>query len=159
MTGKAQIHIGGTPTAPDVQKLIDHFGQPTEGTEITWEEIAGVIHEPITSNRYKTVTNAWRRRLMRDHNIHLVAIGNGLGLVAADPIKRISDSARKFNGGMRRIKRAAVVAGTTDRQRLDDEQRRIGDHLVNASSTFTGWLRTSAKQIEYPTGESDGEEG
>ena len=62
---------GGHPTGPEVQMLINKFGQPAEGTKISYEQISQIIHHPKGSLRYNTVTGAWRNEMFRSYNIKI----------------------------------------------------------------------------------------
>lgn len=121
-----ELFLGGIPTEPDVQKLIDAFKDPSEGQIITWQEIANVIEEPYGSSRFRTVVTAWRKRLFRTRNIHLL-IKRGQGLYAGSPPERIRDSGKRFVKGYRTIHRASVVSAATDRSRLTENEKKEQD--------------------------------
>lgn len=61
----------GLPTKPDVDALLKAF--PPESIKPgEWRVLDEQIHACIgraAGNRYRTVTDAWRRRLERDHNV------------------------------------------------------------------------------------------
>lgn len=147
--GTNNVFRGGVPTEPDIYRLNERFGKPKEGDEIPWEAIEAVIDEPRDTSRFRTVVSRWRKIMLRDHNIVLKAIGQGRGLVVADPSQRIMDSSGKFKSGMRRIKQSAMLAGTTDRSRLNDEQKRLADHIQKSAAFFQGHLNTEAKQLKF----------
>ncbi len=72
---QAGIHLpwaDGLPTKPDVDALLKAY--PPDGIEPgEWQATDDAMHAVLGSNcvgnRYKTVCDAWRRRLLRDHSV------------------------------------------------------------------------------------------
>lgn len=69
--GQKTIYFGGVPTGPDVNKLVDKY--PIEklilGYKMPYSEISEVIEQPIRSSRFRSVTEAWRKKMEKDYNI------------------------------------------------------------------------------------------
>ena len=61
----------GQPTKPEIEELLTAFPPDTMtvGWEATDEEIAAVLELDPLSHRFRTVCNAWRRALERDHRL------------------------------------------------------------------------------------------
>lgn len=136
----SKAFFGGMPTGFDVTKLIDAFGDRTEGAQITHDEIESVIGVERTENRYRAITGAWRRKMLADSNIDIGAI-NGIGFEVRSPEGRMSHSIKGFQSGtrkqMRAVKRALLVK-TEDpilRQRQDLMQR-MGAAIASEASTL-----------------------
>ena len=144
-----KLYFGGIPTEPDIKKLEDVFGTPTEGTRYQWSRLEEVLGCDRRSRRFGTIIWRWRKRLLAEHNIFMRAI-RGDGLEAANPTQRVVESAGRFRSGLRKVRRASTLAGSTDRSRLSPEDRRVADHLVATAATMQGVANTSAKQLEYP---------
>jgi alkylated DNA nucleotide flippase Atl1 len=139
--------FGGMPTRHVVDALLHQISLLKEGDVITHQEIekiAGVRR----SNRYKTVMLRWKRRAFVEQNILLVA-ERTIGYRLAPPDQRISVSVGYVSQGKRRIVKAATVAMATDHARLDEEQRRVREHV----STLPNRLRlaelTSPKALTF----------
>ena len=54
----------GLPTKPDVDLLLRTWPEPKVGDRYEYESVAALLRIDITSARFKTVTNVWRRRLL-----------------------------------------------------------------------------------------------
>lgn len=106
----------GNPTGPDVQKLIERFGAPEVGTKITHEEVAELIGCEYREPRYRSVTVAWRRRLLERDNIDLRA-DPGQGFTVMDSEQRIVAGVQGTKMGVRKVLRSAKRA---DRANTDD---------------------------------------
>ena len=52
----------GLPTAPDVTMLQKQWPELKVGDRIEYEEIAALLGIQVRSNRFKSVTDAWRKR-------------------------------------------------------------------------------------------------
>lgn len=131
-----KVFFGGLPTDLDVKKLIEVIGIPEESTVISYEKIGDVIGELPRTNRYMAITTAWRKKLFREHNV-LMDTRRGEGFYRATPKDRVSVASDKAHMGKRAIIRASTIAGTTEKTKLDEETRKICDHL----SMLPGRLR------------------
>ena len=140
--------FGGLPTAMDVRQLVETFGQsPIEGREITHEEVERVIGVARSASRYKSVTGAWRRHMLAEHNVDVGAVA-GVGFRILRPDERVTASVKSFQGGtrkqMRSIKRVMLVRSDDEViRRKQDVMRRIGAAVVDQASTMM-------KEIEPP---------
>lgn len=101
---KCTQFVSGIPTDPDVRKLMEAFGKPSDGA------------------RYRTVTTAWRKKLHREHNI-IVLADPGVGFKVATPDERVESGHSKMRTGQRITKRAFQVIGSTDLARVTPENR------------------------------------
>lgn len=135
------------PTGVDVRKLIDTFGQLAEGFEITHEEIEAVIGVPRTSNRYRTVTYAWRNKLLRDHNRLLESVP-GIGYRSLGPGERISSAVKGVQQGARKQLRAIRLSErvVTDDPVLTKKQELLRRYGAAIHAEANNML----KQIEPP---------
>lgn len=93
------VFFGGVPTSAEVKQLIDTFGIPSEGDNLLHTTIAAAIGLDAKSNRYRTVTTAWRKKLLTDHNIDACAVA-GEGFHFMEPHERVS-------AGIKGIKQAS----------------------------------------------------
>lgn len=128
------VSFGGIPTKIDVDRIAAYCGVPQEGTTIILADVAGAIKMDADSNRFRTVMNAWRKQLFREHNLLTVGDGQG-GIRVADPQERIKWAASRIASGRRCIGRAVAVASTTDKARLTSDDRKTQDSIVAMNTT------------------------
>lgn len=93
------VFFGGVPTGAEVNKLIEAFGVPAEGETITHEEIEAALGLAKDTNRYRTVTTAWRKKMLVDNNLDTCAVP-GEGFRFMPPAERVS-------AGLKGIKQAS----------------------------------------------------
>lgn len=124
-----ELYRKGAPVDLDVNRLQETIGTPQVGDVIPHERIEHAIGIRRTEHRYKSVLNAWRNRLMREHNLLLIG-RPGIGLLAADPADRVRWASGRAESGRRAIAKAAHIAASTDTSALDGVQRATVDHLV-----------------------------
>ncbi len=148
MAKKWKIGFGGVPTEADVRALLDTFGVPTEGASVTYEQIARVLHQPVRSNRWKTVTNAWRKRLFEEHNLILGAADGAF--TALLPGERIERGAGKLRSGMRSVRRAGAIVQRTDRARLSETETKRADHVQVVSAALMLAANASGRETPKP---------
>jgi hypothetical protein len=140
---KSPLFASGIPTEADVHRLFAAFGVPAEGVKMTYTEVSEVIHVSPVMSRFRTVTSAWRNRLVREHNIYLRA-GEG-AYVALAPGERVDLSATKLRMGVRSFRRAHAVATSTDWTRLSVEERQQAEHVQRVATTVIQSARLQAR--------------
>ena len=137
------LFASGIPTEADVHRLFAAFGVPAEGVKMTYPEVSEVIQVSPVMSRFRTVTSAWRNRLVREHNIYLRA-GEG-AYVALAPGERVDLSATKLRMGVRSFRRAHAVATSTDWTRLSAEERQQPEHVQRVATTVIQSARLQAR--------------
>jgi len=150
MKNSTTIFSGGVPTEPDVKTLMDQYGEIGEGVTIPWEEISLAINVPCKSSRYRTVVNAWRKRMEKEKGMLLIAI-NGVGLEVASPSQRVTKAHGYYKQSLRRVKRSTDIADGTDRVRLTDIERRACDYYSKIGGVFR--LAAATEQKKLPKAE------
>lgn len=143
---KQRLFLGGLPTEPDVRKLIDAFPRLEPGAEISHAEIAKVIGVDRDSDRYRTVTNAWRRLLKKDHNVRLKALP-GVGFKSIDGMERVIDNMHGFTQGARKIRKAADDVRRVEIGKLSQEQQRVAEHTLRHMEATVDHLQKTSKAI------------
>ena len=133
MSAKTNLFFGGVPTAPDVKKLDEAIGLPSEGMLIQYEKLESIIGCGRDASRYATVVHAWRKRLWNEHNLLLIAV-EGEGLKVANPAERVETAAKKAKHGKRAIMVASVIALRTEPERLTAPQRETRAWLADVPS-------------------------
>lgn len=103
------INRKGSPTDAEVRILEDCFGVPEAGSEVGHADIEGLLKLDRGSSRYGSVVAAWRKKLLRDHNVDMGAVP-GVGFRSLRPDERISQAARDAGSGLQKVVRAASRA-------------------------------------------------
>lgn len=116
------------PMKIEVDALMQLLSDHGEGSVIEYAAIESAIGVSKDSNRGRGIIASWKRRAMRERSILLVAIP-GNGYEVADSNGKLTFGASEVKSANRKIVRAGVVAETADPTKLDDEGRRLRDHL------------------------------
>lgn len=143
----SKLFFAGVPTGADVRKLKEKFGRPEAGAEIPHEEIEACIGVERKASRYHSVTSAWRRQLLRDHNLDLAAVP-GFGFRSLNAEERISAGVKGVRSGTRKTLRSIrrADAAVTDDPLLIKKQDTLRRYGVAVAAEATGLMR----QIEPP---------
>lgn len=138
----------GVPTEPEVNMLREKFGSPVPGTVISYDQIEQTIKVPKTASRFRTVLNAWRAKLDREHNILLGAIPS-VGFKVMNSSERVNHSGKTYKKGLRSISKSVRVASTTSVDSLSPDEMRARTHFISTGGTLLAAARTQAKAIGY----------
>lgn len=135
----------GIPTEPDVAKLIEAFSVPPAGTIIKHNDIESIIGKR-TTNRYKSVTTAWRRKLYKDHNVVMGSVAT-VGYKSLLPDERADFIGKKYKTGVRHVRRSQSVAIRTDLAGMSAESKRAVNHVKSTAAALILADATAAKQL------------
>lgn len=145
MAGK--MYFGGIPTRPDVQAIMDKI-RLEAGESVSKKAIAEIIGQPESASRFRTVTNAWRARLMNEQNIEIIVDGDDFRALL--PNERLSHTVGKFTKGGRMIARSTRSAATIKASELSrDDQTRLA-HFQRASAAILHQMSEAKKELEPP---------
>jgi len=128
MDGKHFNFNEGLATRPDVDLLVKSWPNLQVGDRIDYEEIENLIGVPCRSSRFKTVTYAWRHRMLEDHSIVIEAQRGELFYVSsADQITAgghgtLSSIVRKAKKQRKKLS-VAKVENDTQRQTIEHQAR------------------------------------
>lgn len=136
----------GIPTEPDVARLMEAFKVPAAGTVIQHPAIENLIGQKRKSYRYKSVTDAWRKKLYKDHNCIMGAIPT-VGYKSLEPDERAEFIGSKYKTGIRHVKRSQNVAIRTDLTGMTPESRRSVIHVKNTAAALILADATAAKAL------------
>lgn len=130
--------LNGEPTAPKVEVLMKHFGKlERDGRVITHEEIERVVGEKRTSNRYRTIVSAWRRRLKPEQGVYLSGRDSaGVGLTVLDASQMVNHGMRGIQHMTRGLGRAHVLIGLAPAEELSAEDQIRRDHAYTLSGVL-----------------------
>jgi hypothetical protein len=144
-----QDDLDGIPTAPDVKRMVAKFGIPEIGQLIPYSETAECIGFACVTPRWRTVIQAWRKLLYREHNVYLRA-ECAKGFVAADPSERVHISASGYKGALRKVVRSGDLALRTDKTKLLPAEIRACDHVINAAAAIKLAAAVAARSMRLP---------
>lgn len=109
----------GMPTKPDVDALLKTWPEPEVGDRFDYETVAKIIGCDPGAVRFKTVTDAWRRRLYEKGLVIECEPGQAFYVANADQITAgtygaLNSAARKLR---KQRKKLVVAKIETDEQR------------------------------------------
>jgi hypothetical protein len=148
--------LGGIPTKPDVDILLGAFAVPEEDQLITYEQIGAVIgieYNGPKMARYRTVVDAWRKHLAREHRLFSDP-EIGVGIRFSTPSQRVDSGTKKIASAVKAVSK--TISGVLDipverKGELTPEQRNRCDKLTaNCAVMITAYKTASRKQLEAP---------
>jgi hypothetical protein len=124
---KTTLYFGGVPTDPDVKRIRDQWPDANLqlAQEIPCEEVAAAFGERVGSNRFVTVTNAWRKHVER--NCQLLIRKRAGNFVILDNAGVVNHNDSKIRGAMRQVRRVAVRSTYVDRKKLGEDDLKRHD--------------------------------
>jgi hypothetical protein len=130
MQATGKLFDGPLPTSAEVNSLMEYFQDVAEGVVVSHQDLAALIGIDYGKSRYRTVIQAFARRLLRERNLQLgVVVGQGYKILT--PSERVSVATtvttyafKKMHGAYERF--AAVprdrLATEAERKILDNRQ-------------------------------------
>lgn len=115
----SELYFGGVPVEPDVKKLLKVYPTLNVGDVIRHSEIEEHLGVKYRSSRYRTVTDAWRKRMFCDQNILLGAV-SGVGFKVLSPDERLDRVSGRFRAASRQDVRAKVEHSAIDTDQCDE---------------------------------------
>lgn len=153
-TTMSELHFTGLPTGPQVRKLEEAYPDlnALRGTFITHEAVERIIGEQRESTRYKTVTSAWRRKILNSLGIVLDGQGEaqGVGFRVLTHGEQLHKGVGWRRQAARRIRRSRDVVIWSDEDKLTPEQRRIRDYELAAHARLQAAVLGSRKKLGPP---------
>lgn len=143
---KSGLFLGGVPTEPDVTKLIEAYSALRPGDEVAHDDLAAVIGVSKDSHRYTTVIGAWRKRLLKMHNIDLAPV-RGVGFRVLEGMERINAGVKDYGGGVRKIARSEGRIRRVPQETLTQDQQRVSEHALRHISATVDAARRASKEI------------
>lgn len=137
MSEANQLYFGGLPTGPQVRKLEEAFPdiESLRASTIPHEEIEAAINEKRGTGRYKTVVDAWRRKVERNTGIVISGLGEaqGIGYRVLAHGEQVGFGVNKRKKASRYIRRGWAAVANTDDDRLSAQERDVKQHEMFAA--------------------------
>ena len=143
--GASPFH-GAAPTEAEIKLLLDTFGTPTVNEVITHDVIAKAARVAMRSFRYRTVVNAWRGKLYREQNVEMLSV-RGIGYKRADGEARVAEKVSRTKSHLRGVRRQGERAARIPNTELNEEQRKLRDHVVAGAVALRQFAATQAREF------------
>ena len=143
--------INGRPFAPSVRALMERFGNISRGTEIRHEAMLAAIGERELNGRYRSVFQAFRRRLLDETGIYLKSLPK-VGYLAVDAPTQLAVSTSKWRQHAKGIKRATDIAARAPDAELSESARRENEHILQLGMHFRREIAASVSAINLRLG-------
>jgi hypothetical protein len=114
----------GLPTGPDVTLIRKRWNDLKAGDRIEYQEIADLLGIKVGTSRWKTVTQAWRKRELDDGRV--IKSVPGKEFVVANPEQIIDDTNTTLKHISRSARRQLVHLMTV--RDTDSQTRAVVDH-------------------------------
>jgi hypothetical protein len=114
----------GLPTGPDVALIRKRWNDLKAGDRIEYQEIADLLGIKVGSSRWKTVTQAWRKRELDDGRV--IKSVPGKEFVVANPEQIIDDTNTTLKHISRSARRQLVHLMTV--RDTDSQTQAVVDH-------------------------------
>ena len=149
------MYFGGIPTGPDVERLMEAY--PVDGLVpgviIPYVDTGKAIHSDVRSSRWKTITNAWRRKLENESNIIIECDPLSASFYVLSEGEKVGLSRKKLRSSVKLARRSMVVSAQVDIKQLSVEQRKDHDFNTNKAAAViaSGQLRANRKALPEMT--------
>ena len=143
------VGFGGLPTGPDVKKLNEQFGVPEPGAVVGYDVVAAVIGAKPRSSRFVSVTNAWRKGLLKGPNTLLIC-EDGQRFRALSFGDRVGHARGEHARGARQIRRATVYASLIDLDQLPGSDRKFAEMLQRVTADSYKRMSEAVKALKPP---------
>ncbi len=119
-----------------------------------WRWLGSVYHDANyvgipRSYRFKTVTEAWRNELLRDHNIE-IGVDPGIAFVALTPSQRVKSGSKKVEIGIRGVTRGGKRLHLIDDSRLTDDDRNVKAHRMMIAGRIQQAINLDNQRFKLP---------
>lgn len=142
----SKLYFGGIPTKIDVDKLMALELQP--GAALPYADVEALIQVERGTNRFRTVTDAWRKRLFREKLIQSSAYGETFHLLTPD---EAHDRGREGISRVgRMVRRTRIGIEAVDASQLTGDRRDKHNLLRREAEIVHDAVLKSAKEIAAP---------
>lgn len=141
--------VNGIPTAPEVSALRAEWPEIKQGDFLPYPDIERIAKCKRGSHRWVSVTQAFRKQLLRELNLFLVP-DPGKGFKVATNAERVHHHANSYKSHVRGVKRASALASTTPDDGLGAQEKIVRQHLMMVGAAIDLADKTHAKQITFP---------
>lgn len=145
MANRTSVFRGGIPSGPDVEKLMKAFGVPDPGI-ITHDSIEKIIDQQKETYRYVSVVMAWRKKLFREYNVHVVG-ERGVGYRILSEPERVDFARHGLAKNAKHVMRQHQAALLINIGKLDEVARKKHDHVMRASAAMANAVQNTEREL------------
>ena len=152
MSKNTKLFFGGIPTDIDVKRLRESWPENDmkPGDKFSYTAIETVLNESRQSNRFRTITNRWRR-VVEHATGTIIGPDNGEGLKVLSETEKLELSRSKLRTSARMGRRSLTVLARTDRRALSEADQAAYDHQQKVSANTIAAANLRQKKLEMPT--------
>ncbi len=143
----AKLFFGGLPTEPEVNRIRSAYpdAELTVGQVIPYDNIAAIIGAAYKSNRFRSITNVWRKKVEKETN-KIIGTEPGVGFVVLSESQKVNLSGSKLRSAARFARRSYMVASRTDVKQLSEEEARRLTHQINVTAKIIASAQLKTKK-------------
>lgn len=147
----SKAFLGGVPTDVDIKRIQESYPghQLVPGTIIPYHEIESLLQEKRWSNRFKGVTNRWRK-MVEEETGHVIGTTPGEGFKVLEDAEKVDMSGSKLRSAARYAKRSYTVASRVIASNLSEEDRYRLDFNITKSSKVIAASQIRSKKKLLP---------
>lgn len=145
----SKLFLGGIPTAPDVKILREALGEIMIDTLIPHERVEMITGLSRKSPRYRCITSAWRKEMLRQYNVEIGAI-SGEGFKVLSSSERLTTNYSGFRQGVRKQARHLRKVTMIRSEELTDSERAKREHLQRIGAVIMDQSSQLTRLIEPP---------
>lgn len=145
----SNVFFGGVPTGADVRKLLDAFPDIKPGDVIAYADVAKVIGADHGSNRFKSVTDAWRKTLLRTSNLVIEAV-TGRGFRRLPEQERSERDREGWRKDQSRAARKVRDLARTDTRDFTESEQHAHDHARRVLQAHLEHTSTTVRELAPP---------
>lgn len=153
--GQVKPFFGGLPTGPDVKRIMDQVDAGSKRGEIVkHDEVEKIIKVSRDENRYKTVTNAWRRKVLSESGVKIVGDRPdvvGVGFAVLTNKEQIAEAERQYGKGRRRVRDGWKTVSLTGEDGLDEASLKRREHAIQTGVRLFGVHREAQRSLAEST--------
>jgi hypothetical protein len=146
------MYFGGIPTDIDIRKIRDRYPEMElkTGSIIPYGDIAKLIGVEVSSHRFKTVTNRWRKLVERETGHIMIGVEPGKGFKVMSESEKASEARSKQRGAIKAARRGLVISARVDVKQLSENERKLFDHSIVMQSKIVS-IGQVRRQIALPS--------
>ena len=128
----AKVVLFGMPTRLEVQKLLDRWpvSEMKAGDVYCYDDVADTVDVAVKGYRFKSVTDAWRKKIERETGIRIAPDGSGTMFRVLSESEKVDAICTKRISLNRQGRKNMIRTGYVDRKQLNDEQKATFDFIT-----------------------------
>lgn len=147
MTNK--VYFSGMPTSVEIAEIEKAFPLLEAGQDILYDEIESVIGHKHGTNRFRTITAAWRRKVRRERFLVIEAVA-GIGFHIQTPTEQLSSGVKDFGKSARSMGRAFHKVSEVAPEALSGPKRAEQEHYRRVMSYALDSVAKSRRELIKP---------